>query len=586
MKPLILPAVTLTTILAAQMLVPEAERSVPYAFDPAKVQQNLCGPVGQGRGYLFRPDVARLMSNAVFAAEPDAVDVPLLTGLDTRDFAISSANADARAYFRQGFALLYGFNHWEAIRAFKKAQMLDPDCAICHWGEAVALGPNINAPMDDASHVAALAAIQKAVTLKEFASAREAALIDALAVRYSADPAAKRADLDQAYADAMAGVVAQFPDDQDIATLYAEALMDTSPWDYWERDFTTPKPHIQTALNTIERVLAANPDHYGSIHLYIHLYEASTMAGKAAPFADKLAGLAPGAGHLVHMPGHTYFRIGRYLDSLDTNIKAVAVDEAYLAETSGSQLYRYGYFPHNVHFVLVSAQMAGDAPAALEYARKLDPLVPMAVLAEAEWIAPIKAAPYFVYGQFGSVGDVMALPDPGDTNAYLRAMWHYARGNVLAAAGDVRAADEKAAIDALMADDRIKNAGIPAGAILKLASRSIEARALMAAGQYDAAADIWRDVVKTQDSMGYTEPPHWYYAAEQSLGAALYGAEDYAGAVEAFEASLVRHPNSAWSLFGLMKAQQKLGQMGEASVTQGLLDKASRSRGDVPLIRL
>jgi len=471
MKSLIAPAVCLAAIAGVHTLLPApiVTEGGTHSFNPGEIRQNICGPIGSRRGRLFRPDIAHLIASAAQASDAVDASVPLIAGLDHRAFAISSRSAEARAYFRQGFALLYGFNHWEAIRAFRTAQMLDPDCAACFWGEAVALGPNINAGMDPGANEKALAAMAQALALRDKADAREQALIDALAVRYRAGM-----DVDaQGYADAMALVAARFPDDQDVATLYAESLMDLSPWDYWERDFTMPKAHIRTALDQIEKVLAANPDHYGAIHLYIHLYEASTMATKAEPYADRLAGLAPGAGHLVHMPGHIYFRIGRYLDSLDTNIEAVAVDKAYLESVSGSNLYRYGYYPHNVHFVLVSAQMAGDADVALDYARRLDQLVPAEVLAEAEWIAPIKAAPYFAFAQFASLDDVMALPDPGNAVPYLKAMWHYARGVKLAEAGDGQAADEQAAIDALMTHEKITGAGIPAASILELASCKI-----------------------------------------------------------------------------------------------------------------
>ncbi|TNE62800.1 MAG: tetratricopeptide repeat protein [Alphaproteobacteria bacterium] len=588
MKSLLAPALVLAGIVGLNTLVPApAQTPAPWAFDPSAATQNLCGPLGSKRGLLFRPELAHLLSSAAFADDGMNATVPLLKGLDSRKFTSSSPNPEAQAYFQQGFALLYGFNHWEAIRAFRKAQELDPECAICYWGEAVAHGPNINAPMDDAGNQAALAALGQALATKSHANAREAALIDALAVRYSADGGVARRDLDQAYADAMARVAADFPDDQDIATLYAEALMDTSPWDYWDRDFTTPRPHIRTALDAIESVLAKNPDHYGAIHLYIHLYEASTTAGKAAPYADRLAALAPGAGHLVHMPGHTYFRIGRYLDSLDTNIKAVAVDEDYLDATTGSTLYRYGYYPHNVHFVLVSAQMAGDAPTALEYAGKLDALVPMSVVAEAAWIAPIKAAPYFVYAQFAGLDTVMALPDPGDVNAYLKAMWHYARGVALAEAGDTGgAAAEKAAIDSLIDTDGIQNAGIPAATILKLAGETIAAKSLMKSGDYDAAIAHLKAAVAAQSSMPYTEPPFWYYSAEQTLGAALYEAGRFEEAEDAFKSSLIRHPNSAWSLYGLQQTLIRLNRMDEAAATELLLQKATRTPGAVSFIKL
>ncbi|MEX0297693.1 MAG: hypothetical protein AB3N28_01385, partial [Kordiimonas sp.] len=470
--------------------------------------------------------------------------------------------------------------------AFKKAQELDPNCAICYWGEAIALGPNINAPMSAEAGKQALVAMRKAQKLSSFANEREQALIDAGSTRYSDIEGVTRGELDQRFADAMASLVQKFPEDRDIATLYAEALMTTAPWDYWERDFTTPKPHIRTAIDTIETVLSENPNHYGSIHLYIHLYEASQMAEKAAVHADKLAGLAPGSGHLVHMPGHIYFRIGRYLDSLETNVKAIAVDEAYLKVTKGSDLYRYGYYPHNVHFVLVSAQMAGDGATALEYANKLDQLIPLEVLAGAEWIAPIKAAPYFAQAQFGSVEDVLALSAPPDSIPYLKAMWHYARGVVLAEIGDQRSREEVSAIADLAQTDAIQTAGIPAATILEIAQNIVSAKYLMSEGKPEQAIALLEESVSLQNSMSYTEPPFWYYALEQTLGAAYLGVGDFEKAETAFKASLIRHPNSAWSLYGLWQSQERAGKHEAAKASEALYMKASLSDGVMDLKKL
>lgn len=589
MKSLVTPTIALAVLAGAHTLLPDQRPAqVPdvkdYAFDPSKIGQTICGPAGTKRGSLFRPDLAYIFSAVANASDASAGDVPLLKGLDIRDFPVSSQNETARAYFKQGFAFLYGFNHWEAIRAFRKAQQLDPNCAICFWGEAIALGPNINAPMEESAGPQALAVINKAVAFKANADERERALIEAAETRYSADPSLSRRDLDRRYADAMAEVHAAFPEDQDIATLYAEALMDTSPWDYWERDFATPRPHIQTALDAINGVLAVNPDHYGAIHLHIHLYEASAQVETSEKHADRLAKLPLQSGHLIHMPSHIYFRVGRYLDSLDINIAAAKIDETYLAETEGSSLYRFGYYPHNIHFVLVSAQMAEDGDAALKYAQVLDELMPVEAIAQADWLPPIKAAPYFAISQFGSVDDVEALPEPNVP--YLKAIWHYARGRVFAEAGDDRAWIEQEAIERLIDHEAIQSAGIPAATILQVAANTIGAKRLMAAGNYEGAIELTLANVELQDSMPYLEPPFWYYAVEQTLGAAYFMNGQYAEADRAFKASLIRHPNSAGSLFGLWQTQIKLGLDAEADFTKGLYDKATRGSPELSFLKL
>lgn len=589
MKSLITPSIALAMLAGAHTLISGQEQSPSvedYAFNPSKLRRTICGPTGSNRGSLFRPDVARLFSVAAAASSIDGDEVPLLKGLDLRDFPMSSQNAEAKAYFRQGFSLLYGFNHWEAIRAFKKSQALDPTCAICFWGEAIALGPNINAPMTDEAAPLALAAIRTAVALIENADARERALIEAAAKRYSDDVGLNRAQLDAAYADAMAEVYAAYPDDQDIATLYAEALMDTSPWDYWERDFSSPRPHIKTAIDTINKVLAANPDHYGAIHLHIHLYEASVRVQESEVYADRLADLPIASGHLIHMPSHIYFRIGRYLDSLDINIRAAQIDKEYLAQSKSSRLYRFGYYPHNVHFILVSAQMAEDKATSLEYAKVLDEMIPVEQISLADWLPPIKVAPYFAYAQFGDMNDIEALRDPGDDVPFLKAMWHYARGTIFAQAGDDRAWVEQEAIETLIEAEAIQSAGIPAATVLEIAANTVGAKRLMAAGNYDGAIELMQQNVTLQDSLVYLEPPFWYYAVEQTLAAAYYLNGQYREAEQAFKESLVRHPNSAGSLYGLWQTQLKLGLDAEADFTRGLYEQATRSPSELSIAGL
>ncbi len=333
----------------------------------------------------------------------------------------------------------------EAYRAFKKAQALDPGCAMCFWGEAFVLGANINAAMEPGAVQPAFVALTNAKARSAGASARERALIDALATRYSPDPDADPAALAGAYADAMAAAHAQHPDDQDIAVLFADALMNTSPWDYWELDGRTLKGRLGEAAAALEGVLADDPDHPGAIHMYIHLTEASATPEKAEPYADRLAALMPAAGHVVHMPSHTYYRTGRYLDSLKTNIKAVEADEAYLAQVEATGAYPYGYYPHNIHFVLVSAQMAGDAEHMLWAAERLHGKIPDEVAAEVGWIQIILPAPYFAHAQFSPPDVVLGLEDPGDTFPFVKAMWHYARGVAHAAKGDLDAARAEAA---------------------------------------------------------------------------------------------------------------------------------------------
>ncbi len=415
---------------------------------------------------------------------------PLWNTLGTVSYKVSTANPEAQKYFDQGLRLAYAFNHAEAGRAFRKAQKLDPDCAMCAWGEALVLGPHVNMGMGEAAVAPAWAALTEAKALAGRASPREQALVAALSARYTDNPKADRAPLDKAYAEAMGRVAAQFPDDLDIATLYAEALMDLSPWDYWKPGGVEPNPQSVNIVPTLERVLAKDPDHPGAIHLYIHAVEASDRPERAEAYADRLVGKMPGAGHMVHMPSHIYYRVGRYKDALDTNIKAVAVDEQYLKETGAPPgVYRLGYYPHNVHFVLATAQMSGDGPTVINAAEKLQGLIPEEAAKAVAFVQPIKQAPYFAHAQFSPPATVMALPDPGDALPYVKAMWHYARGVASVAQGNLPAA--KAEADAIAAIDKTADfslltaGGIPANDVLKIAQHVVQARIAQAQGNFN-----------------------------------------------------------------------------------------------------
>jgi tetratricopeptide (TPR) repeat protein len=271
--------------------------------------------------------------------------MPLFADLTGSRLLITTRSEQARRYFNQGLVLTYGFNHAGAVRSFREAQRLDPGCAMCWWGEALALGPNINAPMDDRDRTSALAAMDRALALRAHASPLEQALIDAIARRYSRDAKADRAVLDAAYADAMLDVARRFPNDDDVAVLAAEAAMDTSPWNYWEADKRTPVGRSGEAVALIEKVLARHPENLQAAHLYIHLMENSADPRRAEAAADRLAQpLAPSAGHLVHMPAHIYALTGRYADAMRVNVAAARSDEGLIRRTDDHSLVRYGYY--------------------------------------------------------------------------------------------------------------------------------------------------------------------------------------------------------------------------------------------------
>jgi tetratricopeptide (TPR) repeat protein len=597
-KPLVI-AMAAAGLFAAEGLTQAESRDV-YVPELAVVDGALCaGPLKQpGRQLLLqlaqaKPTEVSPAGAAAAAAAPAQAetDPPLMPGLGTHSYRITTKSRLAQQYFDQGLRLAWGFNHAEAQRAFRKAQRLDPDCALCYWGEAYVLGPNINVPMDDKAIAPAFAAAQKARSLATRATPRERALIEAVVARYASDPKADRAKLDAAYAEAMARAAARFPDDVDIAALYAEALMDLSPWNYWEADGMRLKAVVAPLLGTLEGVLARQPDHVGAIHLYIHTVEASSYAKRGERYADRLAKLAPQAGHLVHMPAHIYFRLGRYRDSLATNRVAVKVDEAYIQRFRPGGVYPLAYYPHNVHFVMVSAQMSGEGGTVVEAADKLSRVVPSEVARSVLILQPVKAAPYFAHAQFSDIATVLALPDPGADFPYIRAIWRYARGVVQAQGGNLDAArGELAEIERLVAttDFGPFNAWkIPAKEVGQIAAHVLKARIAQAGKDLDSAVRELQAAVALQDALPYMEPPYWYYPVRQTLGAVLAMKGDYQGARDAFRDSLARTPNNGWALYGLAQTYAREGKAREAREVEKYFGRAwTGERARLDLTRL
>ncbi|ANQ85788.1 hypothetical protein dqs_2759 [Azoarcus olearius] len=568
MAPLSLrPAVL--ALFAATLFLPEGSsesRAAQPAFDPLLSDPGaVCASPFTGAWQRTLVQIAAAKSeNAPFQTgqmQPAGGEVPLYKDLGTLSFKVSTVEPRAQAYFDQGLRLAFAFNHAEAIRAFRAAQQIDPHCAMCYWGEALALGPNINAPMPPEANPPALEATGHAQALASRADARERVLIEALARRYSADPKADRSALDAAYADAMHEAARRYPRDDTIQVLFAEAAMDTQPWDYWEAGGTRPKGRAADLIAALETVLKRNPGHPGAIHLYIHAVEASTTPERALAPARRLAALMPGAGHIVHMPAHIYYRTGLFRDSLEANKKAIAVDERYFQTSPSDPLYRTGYYPHNIHFVLVSAQMGGDATTALEAAAKLDGVMPADVVRQFPSLEAIKGAPYTTHALFSEPATILALPRPAEGLTLVTAMYHYARAVAFAANKDLPAA--RAELDALTrieanADFQPYAAWqVPAREIVQTARLVAGGRVADAEGDLDAAAKDYEAAVAIEDALSYMEPPYWYYPVRQSLGAVKLRQGRLDEAEKAFRDSLGKVRNNGWALAGLAEVYRQ-----------------------------
>ena len=492
---------------------------------------------------------------------------PLFDGMGDYHMPITTADPDAQRYFDQGMVLAFGFNHAESIRSFRAAQTLDPNCAMCFWGEALATGPNINvtsngkAIMAPAERASARAAIDQALALIDGVTPKEQDWIKALDQRYDGQADTPRDPLDRAWADALADMAARYPDDTTVASVYAEALMNTMPWDYWGPDGEA-KSDTQAVIASLEAVMAADPDHPLALHLYIHALEASSNAAKAEPAADRLANLVPGSGHLVHMPSHIYFRVGRYQDSALANIRAAEVDEAYIAQCNAQGFYPALYYPHNIHFLWASSTMQGQSALSLDSARRVVANVRVEQVEQFPTIQFFHTVPMLSLVRFARWEEILVEPEPHEPFAFARAIWHYGRGVAHAALGDPEAAlIELAAIEALEPEvDEIFMGNVyPARDLLEIAKALLIGEMAYRSGDAASAVLAFEEAVAMQDALPYTEPPFWYYPTRQSLGAALLASDRVAEAQAVFERDLEQYPMNGWSMFGLAEALRRQG---------------------------
>ncbi|MFN3515097.1 MAG: tetratricopeptide repeat protein [Phenylobacterium sp.] len=506
---------------------------------------------------------------AIYMGQADKPGAPVFDGLGDHHHPISTANPTTQKLFDQGVKLLFGFNHAEAIRSFREAARQDPDCAMCWWGVAFALGPNINLPMPEDAVAPAWEAISRAQALKAKASPRERRWIEALAARYSPDPKADRAAMDAAFADAMGAIWRSDPTDVDAGTFYAEAMMDTQPWDYWEADAATPKGRGAEILAVLEDVLAKAPDHPGALHLYIHAVEASTTPERAEAAADRLLPLMPKAGHIVHMPSHIYYRVGRYADAAKANEMAALMDEEYILACKAQGFYPAGYYGHNIHFLWTSAEMEGRRETSHAAARRLV----KAVDAEAT-AADLPLAELFVFTpavnllRFGQWREILAEAPPPETLKLDTAMWRYVHGFAAANTGDrATALADRTALAALTEADYspFDAFGVPAKAMTQVALAMLDGEIARLDGNLDAAIVSFRRAQEIERRLPYTEPAYWHQPVAHYLGAALMQAGRPAEAEAVYRDSLKHYRRDGWALFGLAQALEAQGKAAEAA---------------------
>lgn len=539
----------------------------------------------------FRFTFITLLATVLSLTAAAAQDLPgpIFDGLGDLHHPVSTQSKPAQRYFDQGMRLLFGFNHKEAIRSFRSAAHLDPECAMAHWGEAYACGPHVNKPMDAGDTANAWAALQRAVAGKPKASPKEQAYITALEQRYRPDHASDRSALDKAFADAMRVLVREYPDDLDARTIFAESLMNTMPWDYWTRD-RSPKPETEEVFAALRYVMARQPDHPGANHFYIHAVEAGPNPEWGLPAADRLREYAPAAGHLVHMPAHIYVRVGQYHDAVLANERAVKADREYIRQCRAMGFYPGAYYPHNIHFLWWSQLFEGRSQDALRSAQQA------AAYANDNACGPSKAVeaprlrhlPWLTLVRFGQWDEVLAVAQPPATNDFLvdRAFWHFTRGLAFVAKQNVAAAEgEQAALTALASGGEAKqlsSPGFPVADTLVVASRWLSGRVAGAKGDGRALIENLEQAAAAEDAIPYMEPSYWPIPVRTALAAAHLRLGRAEAAENIFREDLARWPRNGWSLFGLEQALRAQNKPQQAEDVRRQFE-AAWSRADVAL---
>ncbi len=495
---------------------------------------------------------------------------PLFNNLGNLHFSISIKNQRAQAFFDQGLKLSYAFNHAEAHRSFMEASRLDPNSAMTYWGQAFALGPNINDPIPtEERKIKINEAIAKAKQLASKTSLKEQALITALSARYNNYLTGDITELNMAYMHAMAKVEKKFPEDANVQILYAASVMNTVPWNYWDTN-GNPSPNIKEAKSALEKAMLLEPENPGGHHYYIHMVELP-YPDIGVESADKLASLMPGAGHIVHMPSHIYIRVGRYKDAVLTNQKAILADEDYISQCFAQGLYPLGYYPHNIHFLWSSASLLGASNIAIDAAKKTAEKVPAGEFLEMPFLQDFASTPLLAYTRFGKWNEILTIPAPNSKIKHLNLIRHYARGIAFIRKGNIKEAQEELnAIEILKKDPELEtliatanNASIHAA---NIAYEVIIGELEALKGNLPKAIKHLKNAVVFEDGLTYTEPAAWHIPTRQNLGAILLKAKKYQAAEKIYKEDLNILRQNGWSLIGLYKSLIAQGKNIEAAV--------------------
>lgn len=511
----------------------------------------------------------------------DGKKAPVLKGLQGIDFPISTKSKEVQEYFNQGMMLAFGFNHAEAARSFYEATRLDSTCAMAYWGFAYVLGPNYNAGMEEDNFERAYDAATKAVTLSANTSAKEKALIEALAARYAKPAPADRKSLDIAYADAMKKVYQQYSSDPDIGALYAEAIMDVHPWDLYDKKTKAPKPWTPGILAVLEHLMTVNPKHPGAHHFYIHAVEASAKPEKGLASSKLLETLVPGSGHLVHMPSHIYINTGDYHQGSLVNLAAIKADSNYLTACHAQGAYPLSYYPHNYHFLVATATFEGNATLAWMAAVKMQQDSDSGIMRMPGWgtLQHYYTMPWYIAVKFAMWDTILNLPSPAANLVYPRAIWHFARGLAFLGKNDLSNANiEMSGLNTLAADSSLKALTIwninTSADLVQIAVKVLAAEIAAQQKQWQQSITLLEAAIAIEDNLNYNEPPDWLFSVRHHLGAVLLKAGKYSEAEKVYNRDLQTWRNNGWALIGLYNALVMQKKNDQAAATKLRFNKS------------
>lgn len=490
---------------------------------------------------------------------------PLLSGLEGINFSITTKSAEAQKYFNQGLMLAYGFNHAEAARSFYEVVRQDSTCAMGWWGFANVLGPNYNAGMEPDNFERAYEAVQKAKVLSANCTPKEKDLIQALSQRYSNDSTIARATLDASYMAAMRNVHKKYPGDADIATLFAESIMDLHPWQLWKPDGSM-QPWTPEIVAVLEKALQINPKHAGANHFYIHAQEMSQNPAKALASAKLLETLVPGAGHLIHMPSHIYIRIGKYHEGVLTNQQASLVDSLYVAACHAQGAYPLGYYPHNYHFIAACGTLSGESKSAITGAMQTANHAHKKLMLDPAWgtLQHYYTIPWYVQVKLGLWNDILQSKAPEENLKYPLIIWHYAQAMAVLSQNKTDLAKQHLSqMNAILKDSTLKNLTIwninNVYDLSVIATKIVAGEISAKEKNYTQSIVFLKEAVAKEDALNYNEPADWFFSVRHHLGAVLIDAGKYAEAIKVYEQDLKTYPENGWVLKGLMNAYSKTG---------------------------